>query len=182
MTDAEELLIRVHSRIEDAGLLADKDRYEGALLMLLVAVAATSRKRYPRGTPSNDRPSRKMSDREAFQTFLRDEIWQLVKEHEDFVVFRDKKLPIEEFLYEFLRNQLVHEGGLSVDLYPHDGAVLTINKADGSGINFKPLLLTRLNDVVWRAPENSYAEVKPERDAIKQRRATHPPPSTETGG
>jgi hypothetical protein len=172
MSDAEQPLIRVQARIEDAGLLADNGRYEGALLMLLVAVAATSRKRYPRGTPSKKHPSKKMGDREAFQTFVRDEVWRLVKEYKDFVVFRGKQRPIEEFLYEFLRNELIHEGGTPVDLHPlHDGAVLTINYADGSGISFTPLLLTRLNDVVWRAPENSYAAVKPEVDAIKLRRA-----------
>jgi len=50
--DSHNLLIGVQARVEDAGVLADNGRYEGALLMLLIAVAATSRKRYPRGTPS----------------------------------------------------------------------------------------------------------------------------------
>ncbi len=143
--------------------------------MLLVAVAATSRKRYPRGTPSKKHPSKKMGDAEAFKTFLRDEIWRLVKEHSDFVVFRGEQRPIEDFLYEFLRNELIHEGGTPVDLQPmHDGAVLTIDYPDGSVISFTTLLLARLNDVVWRAPENSYEAVKPEVQAIKQRRANHP--------
>jgi hypothetical protein len=143
--------------------------------MLLVAVAATSRKRYPRGIQSKKDASKKMGDREAFTTFLRDEIWRLVKEHSDFVVFRGKQRPIEEFLYEFLRNELVHEGGTPVDLHPmQDGAVLTIDYPDGSGISFTTLLLARLNDVVWRVAENSYAAVKPELEAIKQRRANHP--------
>ena len=172
MYDSENLLIGVQARVEDAGVLADKGRYEGALLMLLIAVASTSRKRYPRGTPSKKNPNKKMYDREAFTTFLRDEIWRLVKEHSDFVVYRGKQRPIEEFLYKYLRCQLVHEGHTPVDLYPmRDGDVLTIDYPDGSRISFSRLLLTRLNDVVWRAPENSYEATKPELDEIRKRRA-----------
>lgn len=174
MDESEDLIIGVHARIEDAGVLADNGRYEGALLMLLVAVAATSRKRYRTGTPSKKDPSKKMGDGEAFTTFLRDEIWRLVKEHDDFVVFRGKKRSIEEFLYKFLRCELIHDGHTPVDLHPtHDDAVLTINYPDGSGISFTKLLLTRLNDVVWRVPENSYQSVKPELEAINKRRTTH---------
>ncbi len=99
----------VYARIEDAGVLADCGRFEGALLMLLVAVAATARKRYPRGTPSVKEPKRKMGDREAFTLFLRDEMWRLVREHSDVVEFRGEKRSIEEFLYDFLRCELVHE-------------------------------------------------------------------------
>jgi hypothetical protein len=131
--------------------------------MLLIAVAATSRKRYPR-----------LSDREAFTTFLRDEIWRLVREHDDFVVYHGRKQPMEEFLYDYLRCQLIHKGSTPVDLYPmRDGDVLTIDYPDGSGVTFKRLFLTRLNYVVWRAPENSCEEVKREMDAITQRRTNH---------
>jgi len=52
MDDSNNLLIGVQARIEDAGILADNGRYEGAMLMLLIAVASTSRKRYPHSTPS----------------------------------------------------------------------------------------------------------------------------------
>jgi hypothetical protein len=174
MDDLCDLLIGVQARVEDAGVLADNGRYEGAMLMLLVAVAATSRKRYPRGTPSKKNPRKQMSDREAFTTFLRDEIWRLVKEHEDFIVYHSEKKPIEDFLYEYLRNQLMHEGCIPIDLYPmRDLDVLTIDYPDGSGITFSRLLLARLNDVVWRVPENSYEATKPEIEAIKRRRANH---------
>ena len=76
MGNSDRLLIGVQARVEDAGILADNGRYEGALLMLLIAVAATSRKRYPHGTPSKQNPKNNMSDHEAFATFLRDEIWR----------------------------------------------------------------------------------------------------------
>jgi hypothetical protein len=174
MDDICALLIGVQARVEDAGVLADNGRYEGAMLMLLVAVAATSRKRYPRGTPSKKKPRKWMSDREAFTTFLRDEIWRLVKEHEDFIVYHGKKKPIEDFLYDYLRCHLVHEGHTPIDLYPmRDRDVLTIDYPNGSGITFSRLLLARLNDVVWRVPENSYEATKPEIEAIKKRRANH---------
>jgi len=173
--DDQEPLIGVYARIEDAGVLADAGRYEGALLMLLIAVAATSRKRYPLGTKSLKDPSKDMGDAEAFKTFLRDEIWRLVKEHDDTVQFRGKKIPIEDFLYKFLRCELVHDGKLPVDLHPmRDQDVITIDFDDGTGISFTPLLLTRLNDVVWRAPENSYNAVKPDMDAVTERQSNHP--------
>jgi hypothetical protein len=163
MTDHKEMLVGVQARIEDAGILADNGRYEGALLMLLVAVAATSRKRYPKGTSSKTAAGKKMDDREAFTTFLRDEMWRLVKEHDDQVVFRSATLPIEEFLYRSLRCELVHEGGIPIDLQPvTNEAVLSIVDADGSGISVSRLLLGRLNDVVWRVPENSVDAVRRE--------------------
>jgi hypothetical protein len=172
--DTDQLLIGVQARIEDAGVLADAGRYEGALLMLLVAVAATSRKRYPRGTGSMKHSGKQMGDREAFTTFLRDEMWRLVREHDDSIHFSGQKRPIEAFLYEILRCKLVHEGHVPVDLYPmRDSDILTIVHPDGSGVSFSRLLLTRLNDVVWRAPENSLEAVQAEMEAIRARRADY---------
>ena len=81
MDDSDNLLISVPARVEDASVLADNGRYEGAMLMLLIAVAATSRKCYPVGTPSKKDPNKNMSDHEAFIAFLRDEMWCLAKEH-----------------------------------------------------------------------------------------------------
>lgn len=156
-------------------MLADAGRYEGALLMLLIAVAATSRKRYPLGTKSQNSPAKDMGDGEAFKTFLRDEMWRLVKEHDDTVRFRGQKIPIEDFLYKFLRCELVHEGKLPIDLHPmREQDVITIDFDDGTGVSFTPLLLMRLNDVIWRAPENSYSAVKPEIDEVIERQSNHP--------
>jgi hypothetical protein len=160
----------VYARIEDAGVLADAGRVEGALLMLLVAVAATARKRYPVGTPSAKWPKRKMSDREAFTLFLRDEMWRLVKEHSDVVLFRGRKRPIEEFLYEFLRCELVHNVTVSADLQPlRDEDLLTFDLPDGSRVGFSKLLLARLNDVIWRSPENSFGATRPEMAGLSKR-------------
>jgi hypothetical protein len=172
MASSDEPLVRVQARIEDAGVLADAGRLEGALLMLLVAVAATSRKRYPPATPSKVNAGKKMGDAEAFKTFLRDEMWRLMKGADEIVEFRGASMRIEDFLYKFLRNELAHEGGLPVDLQPiQNDAVLSMLNPNGSGVSFTRLLLARLNDVVWRAPENSYEMARPELDAIAERRA-----------
>jgi hypothetical protein len=153
----------VYARIEDAGVLADAGRFEGALLMLLIAVAATARKRYPVGTPSRKRPKAKMGDREAFTLFLNDEMWRLVRERSDLVHFRGRKRPVEDFLYEFLRCELVHNAIVPGDLQPlRNEDLLTLDLPDGSRIGFSKLLLARLNDVVWRAPENSFAATRRE--------------------
>lgn len=56
----------IKTRIEDASILLEMDRKEGALLAALVAVAATSRKRYP------DRDA--ILDGKAFETFVSEEL------------------------------------------------------------------------------------------------------------
>ena len=97
-----------------------------------------------------------MGDREAFTLFLRDEMSRLVKEHSDIVVFRGRPRPIEDFLYEFLRCELVHQAAIPRDLRPLRAEdLLTLDLPDGSRMGFSKLLLARINDVVWRAPENS---------------------------
>ena len=53
----------IPDRLADAELLLRHDRHEGALIMVLVAIAATARKRYPN----------KKFDGDAFCTFLVDE-------------------------------------------------------------------------------------------------------------
>ncbi len=126
--------------------------------MLLIGVAATARKRYPVDTPSRKRAKQKMGDREAFTVFLNHEMWRLVREHSDIVHFRGRKRPIEEFLYEFLRCELVHNAVVPPDLQPlRSEDLLTLGLPDGSMIGFSKLLLVRLNDLIWRAPENSFA-------------------------
>jgi len=139
-------------------------------LMLLVAVAATARKRYPVGTPSRRRPKQKMGDREAFTLFLNDEMWRLVREHSDVVHFRGRERPIEQFLYEFLRCELVHNAIVPADLQPlRNEDLLTFDLPDGSRIGFSRLLLTRLNDVIWRAPENSFPATQREMEELSKR-------------
>ena len=93
----------VLSRIEDALFLWWDGRREGALLSALVAVAATSRARFP------DRTS--IADGDAFEKFL-------VSAHPVrlSIEFRGSLHPIERIFFKWLRCELVHEGGLPVDV------------------------------------------------------------------
>ena len=90
----------VRSRIDDAILLWEKGRQEGAFLSVLIAVAATARRRYP-----------KMKDREAFEQFLRDSHPVTLS-----VEYRGECHPIEHVFYRWMRCQLVHEGGIPIDI------------------------------------------------------------------
>jgi len=90
----------VQSRIDDAILLWERGRREGAFLSVLIAVAATARRRYP-----------KMKDREAFEQFLRDSHSVTLS-----VEYRGECHPIEHVFYKWMRCQLVHEGGIPIDI------------------------------------------------------------------
>ena len=90
----------IRSRTDDAILLWEKGRQEGAFLSALIAVAATARLRYPQA-----------KDREAFEQFLRDS--HTVKLS---VEYRGECHPIEHVLYKWLRCQLVHEGRIPIDI------------------------------------------------------------------
>lgn len=90
----------IGNRIDDALFLWKNGRKEGAFLAALIAVAATARLRYP-----------KMKDRECFEKFLRDTHLPVLR-----VEYRGERHPFEYIFYKWLRCQLVHEGGLPVDI------------------------------------------------------------------
>lgn len=97
----------LRDRLDDARLLWSKGRKEGAFVMVLIAVAATSRKRYPQ--------SRVKSDGEAFKKFVLDEMGTITGGPSLNVAFPFKgqqSVPLEEILYRHLRCQLVHEGAM----------------------------------------------------------------------
>ena len=93
----------VQARVEDALLLWNNGRREGAFLTALVAVAATARRRYP------DRKA--VGDRDAFERFL-----QAAHTVRLSVEFRGECHSIEHVFYKWFRCELVHEGGLPVDI------------------------------------------------------------------
>ena len=95
-----ESMSGVHNRIDDAFFLWSSGRREGAFLSALIAVAATARRRYPH-----------MKDREGFEQFLRDSHSVRIG-----VEYRGECQQIEHIFYKWLRCQLVHEGGLPVDI------------------------------------------------------------------
>jgi hypothetical protein len=91
----------VGERVDDARLLWDAGRREGAVLVALVAVAARARQDYPR----------RIGDREAFERFIRARFRPRIS-----VEFRGKLRSLEHIFYNWMRCELVHEGGLPVDL------------------------------------------------------------------
>jgi hypothetical protein len=93
----------VEARVEDARLLWRNGRREGAFLTALVAVAATSRKRF------SDR--RAVTDRDAFERFL-----EMAHSVRLAVEYRGECHAIEHIFYKWFRCELVHEGGLPIDI------------------------------------------------------------------
>lgn len=93
----------IRARVDDAILLWNNNRKEGAFLNVLVAVAATSRLRFP------DKDT--VRDREAFVRFL--EAAHTVRIS---VEYRGECLPVELVFYKWIRCQLVHEGNLPIDI------------------------------------------------------------------
>jgi hypothetical protein len=93
----------IEARIEDALLLWKTGRREGAFLAALVAVAATSRKRF------SDR--KRVTDRNAFERFL-----QAAHSIRLSVEYHGECQPIEHIFYKWIRCELVHEGGWPVDI------------------------------------------------------------------
>ncbi len=95
----------VRERIEDARILWEANRIEGAAIHVLIAFAATVRKRYP--IP--------MKDCDAFKAFISDEVAKITNGPTKNVAFYyDGKhgVTIEDIIYKFIRCELVHEGKL----------------------------------------------------------------------
>jgi hypothetical protein len=92
----------IRARIEDALLLYKNGRYEGAFLTALVAVAATARR---------EDSDEKTGDRESFEAFLDKRRRAVLK-----VEFRGDLHTIPHIFYKWFRCELVHEGGLPMDV------------------------------------------------------------------
>jgi hypothetical protein len=92
----------IRNRIDDALFLWNQGYFEGAFLSALVAVAATSRRQFPNS---------KISDRQAFEDFLQQGVFQ----HID-VEYRGEVHPVYHIFYKWFRCELVHEGGLPIDI------------------------------------------------------------------
>src|SRR5687767_4700977 len=93
----------IRDRLEDARILASAGRREGAFVQVLIAAAATSRKRYGR---------HEWDDNESFKNFIYDEMGVITGGPKYAVAFEflGKETPLEDILYHHLRCQLVHEG------------------------------------------------------------------------
>jgi hypothetical protein len=138
----------IENRLLDASELYKLGRHEGALLSVLIAAAATARRRYPHGIEKKEV--------NAFRRFLRDELsrWGCVCQFS----FHGRCIPLDEFLYGFLRNHLAHEATMHSDVVFTAGPSETSMKikVEGTPERFViPYTLVRfLGYCVSRATEN----------------------------
>jgi len=134
----------IASRIQDAVMLWENGRTEGAFLLVLIAVAASSRRRYP------DRKT--IKDREAFERFLTEAMSARLH-----VEYRGDCHSVEHIFYKWLRCELVHEGGLPLDIEfmsPDDGLSLRAGGAPEYVLKVSRGWFHHLVRAVMTAPEN----------------------------
>ena len=141
----------VKTRLEDAKVLYANGHREGALLMVLIAVAATSRKRYPKP----------MGDRQAFTKFVGEEMETITRGPGGSASIRNfnieylgKMMPLQDLLYEVVRCNLAHEGQLPDTIVFEPDMGLRV-EVDPDKITFTDGLLDGLCYAVVQAPENS---------------------------
>lgn len=100
-------VMSIRDRLKDAETLFNAGRHEGALLMVLIAAAASAKKRYPR---INGKPS----EEEVFCKFVSDGmeviLGGLANKYTQY--FDKRQLPIEKLLYVFARSTLIHDADL----------------------------------------------------------------------
>lgn len=136
----------IRARIDDSAALHKSGRYEGAILSLLVAVAASSRKRYPKET---------MGDGDAFRKFLGDEMKTITGNIENLhIKYRGEVQPLQDVLYKFVRCELAHEGKMPTDFVIERGSAFQI-KIDDDRATFTDGLLEGLARAVIFASENA---------------------------
>lgn len=156
-------------QVEDAIFLIENGRYLGALTNLMLAVAASSRKTFPKpAARSYKNPNDSMRDNEAFRVFLSRGVRKLLfgdyqeGNSEDIgicVNFRNCQIDLAEILYKYYRCELVHEGELPSDVAfskpvdGHSGISLSIS-SDGHNFILDYNLLNILIKVVVTAPCN----------------------------
>jgi len=139
------------TRLEDVRLMILNNRYEGALLNVLVATSATARKRFPKGTKG---------DRDAFEIFVAQETPNVMTTDGLSLFFQGQMRPLGEVLYKWLRCNLAHEAELppEIEFVPDPApGLLHIGNAAGppQKIILSHTLVFLLADMVIRAKENS---------------------------
>lgn len=105
----------IRNRLEDAQLLWRSGHLEGAFLSALVAVAATSRRKFPKP----------IKDIDAFERFLNQGWFARLS-----VEYRGEAHPMFHIFYKWFRCELAHEGSL-----PFDIEILQHPKQDDQLIN-----------------------------------------------
>jgi hypothetical protein len=147
----------IANRVKKAEEDHAKGDYENALIQALIAVAATSKKRYPNA-----------GDAQAFTQFLKDDFLKKIQPNISIlggglkVLYEGKLVDIEPILYKYVRCYLLHEAEIAPKLrilgsdlgfsISYDSGVLEI----GWGV---VEILTR---IVKEAPENQDALGSPQ--------------------
>lgn len=115
----------IRQLVEDAEFLRDRGRALGAMSILLLAVAGTSRKEFPEGTRSRRDANAEMTDGEAYVLFLKQRLRTMLVVSdggEDIdgsgvkVRFRGRDFDVAYILYKFYRCKLAHLGELPGDV------------------------------------------------------------------
>jgi len=133
----------IKNRIKDAQILYANGQREGALLSVLIAVAATSRRRYL-----------KDKDKEAFTKFVGEEMKTITGHVTNYSIkFRNEVMPLQNLLYKFIRCELAHEAQLPEDIIFEPGSSLKVSVTDEC-ITFSDVLIDGLCRAVCNAPEN----------------------------
>jgi hypothetical protein len=165
----EASAMSIRERIEEAIHQWAIGRKVGACVPLLVAVAATARKRYPRPTKKRPavppgvrpRPGEPAGDKVAFTTFILDEMFTITGEKLRYNVafpFQGRDaVPLEEILYTHLRCPLIHEAKAEA-IYltaPEviDGKQCSVLRLTDP-LGFPERWISNLCHVVVTAPEN----------------------------
>lgn len=149
----------IKQRLSDARILWQNGRREGSLIQILIAVAATSRKRYAR-TMKNPYTSKPYTDRDAFCRFILDEMEIItggIRYGVRFPFQGRNDVPLTEILYTHFRCPAVHEAEVTGMEFSPDGvrdgqrfAILKLSDPLG----FPELWVETLASAVWLAPEN----------------------------
>ncbi len=181
----------IKGHIDDAKFLISHARYLSALTVILVAVAASAEKIYPRKELSKREfnfsaakciacgrgPSKIMSDNERFTLFLKQRISKILGVGSIQIEHKSKIYTLERILYQFFRCKLVHEGVLpgnvQFDTSSNLSTGLSISAGDTIVLGFG--LLDVLIEVVEGAKCNSkefdraFREFIPRRGEDEQR-------------
>lgn len=163
----------IKQHVSDARFLIESGRFLGALTVLTVAVAGSSRKVFPPGTKSLANPKEKMKDGEAFKLFLGGRIRRIINNaHENpeygesgfSIKWPTETKTIESILYHHYRCELIHEAKLPQGIefvkenaggasFSNNGVSVGIN-VSGKGIVLNYGWLDVLEKAVVEAPCN----------------------------
>jgi hypothetical protein len=147
----------VRERLEDAKVLWAQGRKHGAWIQVLIAAAATSRKRFP-----------KKKDGEAFREFIREVTPTIINGTATAipggisVVFNantSDQMPLDQVMYKHLRCNLLHEAVMPSDVCLSDSRIvdgkLVADLRGGSPLTIPDFWVMHLAKAVADAPENA---------------------------